>query len=152
MTCKVLAIDPGIKRVGWAVVVADPDSVSHLASGWWQTDDISFGLLLQVLREYNPDFAAVEKPNGPWMSDTAFIAGRIMGWIECGTAGQVQTYSAASWRNWLTGIPGEKDSVIKVALMEQVRLMPDRSNADQRDAIGLGLYAARMHTPGRRAA
>lgn len=155
---RVLAIDPGIKRVGWAVVQADADEVLHIASGCWDAEDLSVGLLLEVIHDHHPERAAVERPVGrvfgglKSLVDTAVIAGRVWGWLDHALAGETRAYAASTWRGWVTGCPSAKDAVIAAALLEQVQRLPKRSNPDQRDAIGLALFAARQWYPQRRVA
>lgn len=156
MTCRILAIDPGTKRIGWAVVSADPDDVCHRSSGIIAAADMSLGLVLELLAGHKPDAVAVEKPVARGygalhgLVATALQAGLIAGWCEV-QATPVQLVSSYDWRSWVTGCPSAKDAVIASAIEQQVKLLPKRSNPDIRDAIGLGLFAARQHTA-RRAA
>lgn len=157
MSCRVLAIDPGIKRIGWAVLSADPDEVCHRASGIIAAEDLSLGLVLELLAGHRPNVVAVEKPVARSFGalrnlvEVALQAGLIAGWCEV-QATPVALVPSYDWRAWVTGAPNAKDAVIASAIEQQVKLLPKRSNPDIRDAIGLGLYAARQHTPGRRAA
>lgn len=66
---RILGIDPGLRTLGWGVIVADGPRLSHVANGLCLsgTGDLAARLLAlhvqlsQVVAEYAPDLAAVEQ-------------------------------------------------------------------------------------------
>ena len=155
MSTKILAIDPGIKRVGWAIVEADQDAIWHRASGIVPAEELSPGILLGLVKDHSPDIAAVERPAGRVfggitnITNTAFMAGQVYGWLDALLP--VRAYFATDWRLWLTGSPSAKDAAIAAALQAVVKCLPKKSNPDSRDAMGLGAFGVRQYLPGRKA-
>ena len=66
---RVIGIDPGLRRTGWGIVDIDGSRVGHVANGVCASegDDLASRLcslhaqLVEVLRRYLPDTAAVEQ-------------------------------------------------------------------------------------------
>ena len=67
---KLLGLDPGLRRTGWGLIVAEDNRLAHLANGSVTTDG-GLGLaerllqihdgLARVIERYRPDEAAVEE-------------------------------------------------------------------------------------------
>lgn len=66
---RVLGIDPGLRNMGWGVIEVDGSRMRHLGNGVCKSEgkDLSLRLLSlhrqlsEVVREYQPDTAAVEQ-------------------------------------------------------------------------------------------
>lgn len=67
---KILGIDPGLTKTGWGIISSDKNNLAFLASGTIHTDtskSLSERLrflhenLLQIIKDYQPDEAAVEE-------------------------------------------------------------------------------------------
>jgi crossover junction endodeoxyribonuclease RuvC len=66
---RIIGLDPGLRRTGWGVVVAEGSRLSHVANGVITSsaeEDLSrrlvelFDGLKTILKQYRPDAAAVE--------------------------------------------------------------------------------------------
>jgi len=157
----ILAIDPGSKKSGWAIVRADPNvRTQYLAAGTMDNDPDAFFALRKIAWEWRAlnQFAqvalAVEMPEGmvykpflgPSLLQTTRVAGG-MSWTAHGWGWKVIELSAAKVRKALVGKAsspkkGVMDKLITEAVAANVDNMPKRSNVHCRDALALGIVAS----------
>lgn len=150
---KVLGVDPGPTRSGYAVVAWEiAGKPAYVTSGDVESTGPAAVALLELLEH---DLLAVETCAGVFrgaagipLLETSFEGGVFAG-IEYARGGAVEKVSSADWRRALTSKRGCSDAEIERVLRGHVQDMPAprKTNAHERDAIGVAcaaLWRARM--------
>lgn len=150
---RILGLDPGLRRTGWGVIVAEGSRLSHVAHGVIAPKDslpfaerllILFDAIEAVITAHTPDEAAVEET---FMNNNAASAlklghARAMALVAPARAGlAVAEYAATVVKKSVVGTGGaDKD---QVGYMIR-RLLPTagETTADAADALAVAIAHA----------
>lgn len=147
---RVLGIDPGLNRTGWAIVEAKGNSYFHIASGVIKTsasNDLALRLnkifveLGGNIDEHKPSAAAIENTyvNQNFASSLQLAHARAACMLSCANAQVgVREYQAKSVKKLLTGSGNaDKEQMLKMLSL----MLPSLTNigADEADAIAIAL-------------
>ena len=171
---RILGVDPGLRRTGWGVVVAEGTRLSYVASGLVQSneeDPLAERLralhdgLSAVVRQHAPDEAAVEETfvNANARSTLKLGHARAVALLVPALAGlTVAEYAANLVKKTVVGA-GHADKVQVGAMIRLLLPKADPASADAADALAvaithahhrkakaLALQAATMPTQGTR--
>lgn len=150
---RIIGLDPGLQRTGWGIIVAEGNRLSHVANGVIQTvakaptperlTEIDAGITA-VIREFNPDEAAVEETFLNRNPGTTLKLGLARGVVLLTPARAglpVSEYAAKEVKKSLVGY-GSADKA-QVAAMA-ARLLPgvEFANEDAADAIAVAICHA----------
>jgi len=150
---RIIGLDPGLQRTGWGIIVAEGNRLSHVANGVIQTvakaptperlTEIDAGITA-VIREFNPDEAAVEETFLNRNPGTTLKLGLARGVVLLTPARAglpVTEYAAKEVKKSLVGY-GSADKA-QVAAMA-ARLLPgvEFANEDAADAIAVAICHA----------
>jgi crossover junction endodeoxyribonuclease RuvC len=150
---RIIGLDPGLQRTGWGIIVAEGNRLSHVANGVIQTvakaptperlTEIDAGIAA-VIREFNPDEAAVEETFLNRNPGTTLKLGLARGVVLLTPARAglpVSEYAAKEVKKSLVGY-GSADKA-QVAAMA-ARLLPgvEFANEDAADAIAVAICHA----------
>ena len=153
---RIIGIDPGA-HVGWCVADVCCSHLDWIDAGVHELSEMSE---IAVAREiwiavgvHRVALVAIEDFARRWcapiqaqqMVQSAQSAGIIRGWLARGLDIEVRAYPAHEVRKALCGTPHAKDAQVKHALVELLGVkVPKRSNAHERDAALLAIYAGRI--------
>jgi crossover junction endodeoxyribonuclease RuvC len=150
---RILGLDPGLRRTGWGVIVAEGSRLSHVAHGVIAPKDslpfserllVLFDAIEAVIAAHSPDEAAVEET---FMNNNAASAlklghARAMALVAPARAGlTVAEYAATVVKKSVVGTGGaDKD---QVGYMIR-RLLPTagETTADAADALAVAIAHA----------
>jgi Holliday junction resolvasome RuvABC endonuclease subunit len=165
---RIASVDPGAKSCAWALIEPLDPLCQRVRFLERRDADSDFASTRAALAALAPDLVAIERPSGilfggrraDGLIDCAYVAGSIA-CVASGIADATRIeMSAQVWRARLIGRPrhrgqfagGAGDAEVKRILALLVDGLPERSSADVRDAIGLGIVAGRMVAAGMKTA
>ncbi|MGJ3262643.1 MAG: crossover junction endodeoxyribonuclease RuvC [Salinarimonas sp.] len=150
---RILGIDPGLRKMGWGLVVAQGTRLSYVASGVIQSDgDLDLALrlvqlhdgLVAVVREHAPDEVSVEETfvNKDAQATLKLGHARAMALLVPALAGlPVAEYGANQVKKTVVGV-GHAE---KAQVAAMVRVLLPRANpktADAADALAIAIAHA----------
>jgi len=148
---NLLAIDPGEKACGFAIVRLEGPRTRWLGGGKIDATRAGFQNLLNgalLTRCLGADVVALEDVSGfihePFRGPHLLATAKVLGGIawECEREGlRVVELTARAWRKTLCGKANASDGVIADAVRANVVDMPTSSNEHVRDALGLAIVA-----------
>jgi Holliday junction resolvasome RuvABC endonuclease subunit len=153
---RVLGLDPGAD-IGWAILDVGTSTAEPVWTGTAsaRTDaeiKAAWHLLLEVIDTHHPRLVAierVERVHGTPRMGSSYAQGLARAaWIGGGLCALVRskglepvTVEAPVWRLELVGIRSATDREVKEMLSTRCPHWPARSNAHERDAAGVALFA-----------
>ena len=154
---RILAIDPGTKSCGYAVVeMLENGSYQYIKGG--NVDSLVSVLSLLMDAFSNVDRVAIERVGLVFrvnarhhLAQTAEVAGiaYALAWVRFKDSNSIVMMTSREWRKTLlgTGKLGSKasmqDAAIKEAVQARVSGLPGRTNVHIRDAVGLAIAASK---------
>lgn len=153
---RVLGVDPG-STIGVALIAVGTSTATGLLVGAWRASndeelDAARARLSKILHEEEIDLVAVERVEhvhgsarmgssyAEGLTRAAWIGGEIAGMARAAEI-EVVTVEAGTWRAALAGARSATDAEVKRMVMARVPGWPTTSNAHERDAAGVALYA-----------
>ena len=149
---KILGIDPGSLKTGFAVIrVSDDESITHLAHGViFLEDDGVFNLRLgalltsfkEVLLQYRPDVMVVEDLFLGRNPDSAFKLGHARGVIIGSAVSQnipVFEYATRLVKKGITGSGAATKEEVALSVQRHLKIEKIINN-DASDALAMALY------------
>ncbi len=144
---RVLGVDPGPRRHGWALLELAPGEQPH----WIGQGHSGSGSILAVAHTLSPgDHVVIERPQGyvhehkrgADLIETTWEAAKLFGRLaERGAI--VHALGPEAWRQSVVGKRTPSDSEVRRALRLQVLFPPGaRTNSHHRDAGGVALAGA----------
>jgi Holliday junction resolvasome RuvABC endonuclease subunit len=145
---KLIGLDPGA-TMGMALIHLDTQSRPAFILGAATREPLDD--VASWLETYKPDLLAIESVTtvysrsrfGASMAQalmaSAKLTGRILQMAQ-GMGIATAEATAHEWRGAIIGKRNATDKQIKAALMQRVALMPKRSSAHVRDAIGVAVF------------
>ena len=154
---RILGLDPGLRRTGWGVVVAEGARLSHVAHGVIAPDDrmglaerllVLFQGVGEIIARYQPDEAAIEETFMTANGSSTLKLGhaRAAAMIAPAAAGlPVAEYAAKVVKKAVVGTGGADKT--QVAFMI-ARLLPAAggATADAADALAVAICHAHART------
>lgn len=154
---RILGIDPGLQKTGWAVIAKNGQSLSYVACGTIKPDtklalaDRLFLLndeIQRVIHHHKPQEAAVEETfvnvNGQSTLKLGQARGAILLSLSLGGLG-VSEYAATKVKKSLTGVGrANKDQVAMMVatLLPQARTEIEAAGEDACDALAVAICHA----------
>ena len=151
---RVLGIDPGIARCGWAVVNSQKSEVKSLGFGCIETSSKKlqekrlqeiYEELSKVIKKYQPDSLAIEDLYFGNNSKTAFVVGEARGVILLAAAEKsldVSVYSPLEVKLALTGFGRAEKGQIARMVRTILKLEKLPKLDDTTDALAIALTHA----------
>ena len=148
---RVLGIDPGLARLGYAVVDDGPDAIRHVEYGLIRTKPnkaLSVRLneiaekIDEIIREYEPDVMAVETVYFAKNAKTAMTIGRVTGAVMAiaGLRGiEVVEYSPPDIKRTVVGTGRAQKKQVQEMVRTLYRLEEPPSPPDVADALAICL-------------
>jgi crossover junction endodeoxyribonuclease RuvC len=154
---RILGLDPGLRRTGWGVVVADGARLVHVAHGVIAPDDKAafsdrllalFDGVAAVIAEHAPHEAAIEETFMNTNAASALKLGhaRAAAMIAPARAGLlVAEYAATVVKKSVVGTGGADKSQVAYMI---ARLLPaaGKTSADAADALAVAIAHAHART------
>lgn len=150
--CRILGLDPGSLRTGYAFIDVVPDGEAHVASGCIRVRGESLAARLRLIFEavqaltieHRPDEVAIERVFMHKNADSALKLGQARGAALCAAtvgAAAVHEYAPRAIKQAITGYGGAEKAQIAhmVGLLLQ---LPHRPGADEADALAIALCHA----------
>jgi len=144
---RVLAIDPGSRRMGWAVMEGDHELVAYglldFTSKAYSDRFLGITQAMSALwRHYHPDEVAMERPFKSLRCDTSALIVAVRCVKDCCQRLKpklpVYLYAPGQWKKSAAGQGNAtKDDVARCISLLYPQLPPDLAN-DITDAIGIG--------------
>ncbi len=153
----ILGIDPGIERVGIAVIIKTPNEVPRervIFSECFKTPknlpqaqrlSLIYNHILEIISEFSPDIAIVEKIFFTINQKTAIIVAEARGVILAAlgkTSIEVMELSPTEIKSSITGSGSAKKEDIARMLPKIISLDPKITQDDELDAIAGALAAS----------
>ena len=151
---RILGIDPGIARCGWAVIEEEKSKIKPIAFGCIETSskqEISqrlkdvYNQLLEIIKKYSPEVLSIEELFFNSNAKTAFVVGQARGVILLASAEKnlkISIYTPLQVKLAVTGYGrAEKDQIgkmVKAILLLKEIPKPD----DTTDALAVALTHA----------
>jgi len=151
---KILGIDPGTARVGWAVVAIEKRSVETSAFGCITTSkdrELPYRLsqifqeLLRLFRKHQPDCVSVEEIYFSANAKTAFLVGQARGVVLLAAAQErvpVISYSPLMVKRAITGYGAARKLQVQKMVARLVGLAEIPKPDDAADALAVALTHA----------
>jgi crossover junction endodeoxyribonuclease RuvC len=147
---RVIGIDPGSLSCGYGIVEKDTEGLNHIASGILtlpKKEDLPTRLgilyreLKEILREFSPDYAAVEKVFFARNVRAALSLGHARGVVLLCLAEErirIAEYSANEVKKAITGY-GKADKNQVQKMVQNILRLPEQPKADSADALALAI-------------
>lgn len=150
---KILGIDPGLRRTGWAVIEKSGQNIAQIAAGTIQTESKTplaqrllkiFDSLEMVIQSYAPDDVAVEEVfvNKDAAGTLKLGQARAMALLVPARFGlQVAEYAPNQVKKTVVGAGHADKSQVEYMIKLQVK-GADTDSADATDALAIALCHA----------
>lgn len=154
----ILGIDPGVARIGWAILQVSKKQIQPLAYGLITTDkntikekrlSILYSSMTVLIKKYSPDVMSVEDLFFANNAKTAIAVGEARGVILLSAAQKnipVVSYTPLTVKRTITG-NGQADKKQVEKMILQLFHLPEGPNVDDTiDAIAIAATHAYTHT------
>ena len=158
---RIIGLDPGLRRMGWGVVIAEGSRLSHVANGVITSsadEDLSRRLvelydgLRVILGEYRPDAAAVEHTfvNKDPVATLKLGQARAVALLVPAQAGlPVSEYAPNQVKKAVVGV-GHAEKLQVHAMIKVLLPRAEVSGADAADALAIAICHAHFAQSNRR--
>lgn len=148
----ILGIDPGLRTTGFGLIEKQGQRIFYLASGTIKTDDGSlpdrlktiFTNVEQIVAQYNPDCAAVEKVFVNVNPQSTLLLGQARGAAICALANanfNVFEYTALQIKKSVVGHGKAKKAQVQEMVRRLLQLL-SLPGADAADALAVAICHA----------
>jgi crossover junction endodeoxyribonuclease RuvC len=161
--CRILGLDPGSLRTGYAVIDVVPGRETHVASGCIRVRGENLAVRLRVIYEavhalsvqHQPDEIAIERVFMHKNADSALKLGQARGAALCAAtvgAAPVHEYAPRAIKQAVTGY-GAADKLQIIHMVSLLLGLTHRPGTDEADALAIALcHAQTRRMAGRMAA
>lgn len=147
----ILGLDPGSRSTGYAILDAERAMVSFVECGSLENDELAAWLYDDA---HDVGCVAIERIEGiafapkgpgivPHLLSASNAAGVAKGAAQLLSHVHIVEASAREWRKAIVGKANASDADVKRVVTLHVQGWPKVSNAHERDAAGVAMYAAR---------
>ena len=151
----ILGLDPGSHTTGYAILDAERATVSFVECGSLENEELAAWLYDDA---HDVDCVAIERIEGvafapkgagivPHLLSASNAAGVAKGAAQLLSTNRARVHiveaSAREWRKAIVGKANASDADVKRVVTLHVQGWPKVSNAHERDAAGVAMYAAR---------
>lgn len=149
---KILGIDPGLRVTGFGVILKEGVRLTYVASGTIRTPDADLPQRLktilssvgEVIRQYQPDCAAIEKVFVNVNPQSTLLLGQARGAAICGLVQEglpVAEYTALQIKQAVVG-HGKAQKQQVQDMVQRLLSLPGTPSADAADALGVAICHA----------